>query len=196
MDWMHAVTRPGRGDRWVRWILVLAGLLGVAAGIIVLAEPAIGLATLAVVTGIFLVLDGIVATAASLFEHAEGRHLGVLAAVISVLIGVILIRHPISGVLAIGFLLGLWLIAAGVIRLAAMVGEGHVRGWWILVAIIEIAAGVVIVSSPRIAISTLALLVGISFIVRGVALATVGWLIVESSGESGAPASGGSVAAT
>jgi uncharacterized membrane protein HdeD (DUF308 family) len=195
MDWMEAAAQSGRGERLVRWILVVGGLLGVAAGIVVLAEPANSLATLAVVTGIFLVLDGITAMAASLFEHVERRHLGVLAAVISVLIGVILIRHPIHGVVAIGFLLGLWLIAAGVVRLASMVGEGHIRGWWLLVAVIEVAAGVVIVSSPRIAVSTLALLVGISFIVRGATMAAVGWLMVESSDE-GAPASGGPVAAT
>lgn len=195
MDWMQAGAQRGRGERLVRWILVAGGLLGVAAGIVVLAEPANSLATLAVVTGIFLVLDGITAMAASLFEHVERRHLGVLAAVISVLIGVILIRHPIHGVLAIGFLLGLWLIAAGVVRFASMLGEGHIRGWWLLVAVIELAAGVVIVSSPRIAVSTLALLVGISFIVRGATMAAVGWLMVESSDE-GAPASGGPVAAT
>lgn len=195
MNWMDAATNRRRGERLVRWILVVAGLLGVAAGIIVLAEPANALATLAVVTGIFLIFDGIFATAASLFEHVEGRHLGVLAAVISVIIGVILIRHPVHGVLAIGFLLGLWLIAAGVVRLAALAVEGHLRGWWTLVAIIEIAAGIIIVSSPRIAVSTLALLVGISFIVRGGAMAAVGWLMVESE-ESGAQASGGRVAAT
>jgi uncharacterized membrane protein HdeD (DUF308 family) len=195
MDWMQTAAQPGRGDRWARWILIAGGLLGVAAGIVVLVEPANSLATLAVVTGIFLVLDGITAMAASLFEHLEGRHLVVLAAVISVLIGVILIRHPIPGILAVGFLLGLWLIAAGVVRLAAMISEGHIRGWWLLLAVIEVAAGVVIVSSPRIAVSTLALLVGISFIVRGAAMASVGWLIVESPDE-GAPASGGPVAAT
>jgi uncharacterized membrane protein HdeD (DUF308 family) len=194
MNWMQAANR-GRRERLARWILVVAGLLGVAAGIIVLAEPANALATLAVVTGIFLIFDGIFATAASLFEHVEGRHLGVLAAIISVLIGVILIRHPIHGVLAIGFLLGLWLIAAGVVRLAALAVEGHLRGWWTLVAIIEIAAGIVIVSSPRIAVSTLALLVGISLIVRGGVMAAVGWLMVETE-ESGAPAPGGHVAAT
>lgn len=195
MNRMHAATNRGRGERLVRWILVVAGLIGVAAGIIVLAEPANALATLAVVTGIFLIFDGVFATAASLFEHVEGRHLGVLAGVISVLIGVILIRHPVHGVLAIGFLLGLWLIAAGVVRLAALAVEGQLRGWWTLVAIVEIAAGIVIISSPRIAVSTLALLVGISFIVRGAAMAAVGWLMVESE-ESGAPASGGRVAAT
>src|SRR5690348_4198897 len=98
MDWMQAAAQRGRGERLVRWILVVGGLLDVAAGIVVLAEPANSLATLAVVTGIFLVLDGITAMAASFFEHVERRHLGVLAAVISVLIGVILIRHPIHGV--------------------------------------------------------------------------------------------------
>jgi uncharacterized membrane protein HdeD (DUF308 family) len=199
MDWTQTAAEPGRGDRWVRltrWTLVLAGLLGVAAGIIVLAEPAISLVTLAVITGIFLVVDGITGAVVSLLEHVEGRYLGVLAAVISVLIGVVLIRHPIHGVLAIGFLLGLWLIAAGIVRVASLVGQRQVRGWWMLVAIIECVAGIVIVASPRIAVTTLALLVGIAFIVRGVALATAGWLMVEPSSESEVPAAGGPVAAT
>ena len=195
MHWSHAAGISG--TRWVRWLLVLAGVMGIAAGVIVLAEPAISLVTLAVVTGIFCVADGIVAAVAALLGDTDARFLSVLAAIVGILIGVILIRHPIAGIVALTVLLGLWLIAAGVIRLAWIVGGRLTRAWWwVLVAIIEIAAGIVIISSPRIAVTTLALLVGISFIVRGFALAAAGWLMIEPETESETPRTGGPVAAT
>jgi uncharacterized membrane protein HdeD (DUF308 family) len=195
MHWSHAAGISG--TRWVRWLLVLAGVMGIAAGVIVLAEPAISLVTLAVVTGIFCVADGIVAAVAALLGDTDARFLSVFAAIVGILIGVILIRHPIAGIVALAVLLGLWLIAAGVIRLAWIVGGRLTRAWWwVLVTIIEIAAGIVIISSPRIAVTTLALLVGISFIVRGFALAAAGWLMIEPETESETPRAGGPVAAT
>lgn len=52
---------------------------------------------------------------------------------------------------AVPLLLGLWLIVAGI-------------------------AGIVLVASPGIGVATLAVLVGIGFIVRGLALIGIGWL--------------------
>lgn len=195
MEWSHLAGRSG--TRWVRWLLVIAGLLGIAAGIIVLAEPANSLLTLTVVVGIFCVVDGIVAVAASLIGEADARLLSAFAGIVGLLIGVVLIRHPIAGIVAVSVLVGLWLIAAGVIRLAWIVGARLRHGWWwVLVSLIEIAAGIVILSSPRIAVTTLALLVGISFIVRGFALAAAGWLLIEPEANSETPRAGGPVAAT
>jgi len=103
--------------------------------------------------------------------------------VVSFVVGVVLIRHPIRGVVAIAMLLGLWLIVAGAVRLAWAMGESHRRGWRALLAVIEIAAGIVIVSSPAIGVATLALLVGISFIVRGVAVMGIAWFIGDPAGD-------------
>ena len=52
------VVPEGRG------IMILLGLLGVAAGAIILAQPAIGLATLVVISGIGLIVQGGLETAA------------------------------------------------------------------------------------------------------------------------------------
>jgi uncharacterized membrane protein HdeD (DUF308 family) len=46
--------------RWARWIFVVVGFLCMVTGVIVLADPKNSLATIAVVIGIFLVIDGIV----------------------------------------------------------------------------------------------------------------------------------------
>jgi uncharacterized membrane protein HdeD (DUF308 family) len=49
-------------DPGTEWLLVLAGLLTATAAVIVLANPSIGLATLAVIAGVFLLIDGIIET--------------------------------------------------------------------------------------------------------------------------------------
>jgi uncharacterized membrane protein HdeD (DUF308 family) len=89
---------------------------------------------------------------------------------------VLLIRHPISGVLAAALLIGIWLIAGGVVRVVHAFDGEHVV-WGVIVGLIEAVAGVVLVSSPAISFSTLALLVGISFIVYGVGEFALGWML-------------------
>lgn len=193
MDPRQTVDQQPGVVRWIRWTFVIVGLIGVGVGIFVLAEPHNGLASLAVITGVFLLIDGILTTISSLLSGGEGRFVSVVAGVVALVVGVLLIRHPVNSVVAVGLLLGIWLIAAGAVRLVEAFGERRGLGWWVLVAVIEIVAGIVIISSPHIAVATLALLVGISFILRGGALAAAGWLMVEPDAES-EPA-GGTVAA-
>jgi len=158
------------------WLFMIVGLLSVAAGVIVLAKPSNSLATLAVVAGIFVLVDGIFDLAASFSRETANRGLAAIIGVLDIVIGVLLIRHPIGGVLAIALLIGIWLIAMGIVRMVAAFESDH-RAWNLVVALIELAAGIVIVSSPPIGFATLALLVGISFIANGVGTFALGWVM-------------------
>jgi uncharacterized membrane protein HdeD (DUF308 family) len=160
---------------WGWWLLVLTGVLSIAAGVIVLGKPGDSLATLAVISGIFLLVDGIFELAVSLMRTTANRGLTALLGVLTVIVGVMLIRHPIAGVAAIALLIGIWLISIGVVRFVAAFGEENRRGWQIAAAVIEVIAGIVIVSSPDIGFATLALLTGIAFIVNGIGLIALGW---------------------
>jgi uncharacterized membrane protein HdeD (DUF308 family) len=156
------------------WLPVAIGVLSVIAGVIVLAKPSDSLTTIAVVVGIFIVVDGIVEICASLFGGTENRGLVAVIGVLNLIIGVLLIRHPVGGVTFVAVLLGLWLIALGAMRLIQSFEiDGH-RVWRIVVALLEIIAGVVIIASPHIRFATLALIVGISFIVNGVGMFMLG----------------------
>lgn len=172
---------PGR---WARWVILIVGLLNLAAGIVVLAEPAISLVTLAVVAGILLVVDGIIETLAPLFGEPGARGFTVLIGVVSVVAGVLLIRHPALGVVLVALMFGLWLIAAGAIRLAWTLGEHPLAPGRLLLAALECIAGIVIVANPGIGVATLALFVGIALILRGVLLCGSIWLL-RASGPSG-----------
>jgi uncharacterized membrane protein HdeD (DUF308 family) len=166
-----------RALTWGWWLLLLVGALSIAAGVIVLFKPGDSLATLAVISGIFLLADGVVEIAAALLRGTPNRGLTALLGVLTVVVGVLLIRHPIAGVAAVALLIGIWLITIGVVRFVDAFGQEDHRGWQIVAAVLEMLGGIVIVSSPGIGFATLALLTGIAFIVNGAGLMALGWSV-------------------
>lgn len=157
------------------WLVAVMGVLSVVAGIVVLAKPGDSLATLAVIAGIFILVDGLAELVAALATRTEGRGLVAVLGVLSVVVGLLLIRHPIHGVTAVALLLGLWLVAAGVVRLIGAFEEPEHRGRRIASALVLGVAGVVIVASPHIGYATLALVAGLGFIAYGLSLLVLGW---------------------
>ena len=155
------------------WMAALVGLLSIVAGVIVVVKPSNSLATLAVITGVFILIDGIVAIV-SAFGPGENAGVVAILGVVSVIVGILLIRHPISGVTAVALLLGIWLIAAAVVRVVVAFEVGEHRLRRLLVAAILAIAGIVIVSDPHIGYTTLALIVGIGFIAYGVTMMVLG----------------------
>jgi uncharacterized membrane protein HdeD (DUF308 family) len=164
-----------REATWGWWLALLIGLVSIIAGIIVIAKPSNSLATLAVIFGVFILIDGIVELFAALAEHTPNRGMLAVIGVISVIAGVLLIRHPLGGVRAVALLVGIWLIAAGVVRFVAAFEAPENRIWRIGVALVLAIFGVVIVSSPHIGYSTLALITGIGFICYGIGMSSLGW---------------------
>jgi uncharacterized membrane protein HdeD (DUF308 family) len=173
---------------WGWWLLLLVGVLSMIAGVIILLKPSDSLATLAVIAGIFLLLDGILELVSSFMRSTQNRGLVALFGVLSAIVGVLLIRHPIGGVAAVALLIGIWLIAVGVIRFATAFEEYAHRGWHALVGIVELIAGIAIIANPNIGFATLAILVGIGFILNGIGMAALGWGMRESRQEAQAQA--------
>ncbi len=159
------------------WVLTLLALLSVAVGVVVLANPSISLATLAVLSGIYLLVTGLCELGLSLTNRHENRALIAVFGVTTTIAGVLLIRHPTHAVTVIAILVGLWLLVSGLVRLVRVFGEPGPRLWVALWAVLELLAGIVIVSTPRIGVATLALILGISLIARGVAIGVVAWTV-------------------
>jgi uncharacterized membrane protein HdeD (DUF308 family) len=171
------------------WLLLLVGLLSIVAGVIILFKPSESLATLAVIIGILLLVDGILELVDSFFRETPNRGMVALFGVITAVIGVLLIRHPVGGVTFVAVLIALWFIAVGVIRFATAFDEPRHRAWYALLGLVEMVAGVVIVANPNIGYATLAILVGIAFILNGFATAMLGWAMheVREDGKRAAP---------
>jgi uncharacterized membrane protein HdeD (DUF308 family) len=164
-----------REATWGWWLALLIGVVSIIAGIIVIAKPSNSLSTLAVIFGIFILVDGILELAGALTGGKESRGLLAVLGVISVIAGVLLIRHPLGGVRAVALLVGIWLIAAGMVRFIAAFETPEDRLWRIGAALVLGIFGVIIVGSPHIGYATLAVITGIGFICYGLGMMLVGW---------------------
>ena len=183
----QVTTNEVRGTTGGWWLLLLIGVLSIAVGVTFLFKPDNSLATLAVIAGIFLLVDGLLELAASLMHATQSRGMVALVGVLSAIVGVLLIRHPIGGITAIALLIGIWLIAVGVVRVVAAFELDERRGWSILAGVVELIAGIVIVVDPNIGYTTLALLAGIAFIVNGLGMFGLGWNMHTLRRETAAP---------
>jgi len=163
--------------KWVQWVLPIVGVLSIAAGVVILAKPADSLVTLAVIAGIFVLVDGVLELAASLSRGSENRGFVAVLGLLSLIVGVLLIRHPVGGVTAVAVLLAIWLMAIGVLRFIAAFDGGSHALWRASLGVLEVVAGIVIISVPNIGYATLAVIAGISFIANGAGLMVLGWAI-------------------
>lgn len=120
------------GER--RWMLILEGLVGIAAGIVTFIWPgAASLAILtiiaawAIVTGIFEVIAAI-----RLREEIEGEWLMLFSGLLSVLFGIALAIWPAAGLVAVTWMIGAYAIIFGILlivlgfRLRNWSGKGMV----------------------------------------------------------------------
>lgn len=150
------------------WLIAFLGLVSLVAGCILVAQPSHSLVTLAVVLGIFLLLDGVVELISSLAGAEGNRALAAIIGVLGIVVGIILIRHPTHAVSAIGLVIGIWLVAAGVIRLIRAVVTRERVLLRLAISVLEILVGIAVVSDPHIGYATLAVLVGIWLILNGI----------------------------
>jgi uncharacterized membrane protein HdeD (DUF308 family) len=120
-------------------------------------------------------VDGIVELGMSLSQRTANRGLVALVGMLNLIVGVVLIRHPIGGVTVVALFLGIWLIALGMVRVVVAFESPEHRVWRLFLAGVEALAGIVIVSDPNIGFATLALFIGLAFIVNGCGMLLLGW---------------------
>lgn len=109
------------GERGRRWLYVLAGLLGIAAGVIALLWPQLTALTLVVLAGAWAIVTGVleIAAAVRLRRELTGEWVIALLGIISVIAGVIILLRPDVGAVALATVLGVYAIIAGAVLLVA-----------------------------------------------------------------------------
>jgi uncharacterized membrane protein HdeD (DUF308 family) len=146
--------------------LLFAGAIDVITGLVALVWPGVTVLALALVLGLLLLLAGT-------FSIASGARTGsawlIGLGTISVLAAVICLIHPGAGLFAILLGCAIWFLMLGIADLGIAFGGGDGRLYFGLLGTLSVVAGVVMLSSPGVAITTVALIVGFAFLVRGAA---------------------------
>jgi uncharacterized membrane protein HdeD (DUF308 family) len=159
------------------WLLVLFGIVAIAVGVFFVASPHETLSTFTVIAGIFLLVDGVLAILASIFGRGEGRGVLALVGALSVIAGLVLIKKPFVALAVFILIFGIWLVVEGVVRFASALGTPEGRAGNIVIALIDIVAGIVILSWPSLGLATLAVIIGIVLILRGILFIATGWML-------------------
>jgi uncharacterized membrane protein HdeD (DUF308 family) len=148
---------------------LVLGVVTLILGVIVTVHPTTSLNIIAVLIGIILVLSGIFHLV-RVFDTEEPHRIWLgIAGLLFIVAGVILIRHLSMTRAIIGLFVGITWIVQGVVALVAGLAGGsrEGRGWWIVFGVISLIAGIVVAASPLSSLTTLAVLVGIWFIIMG-----------------------------
>ena len=157
------------------WLPVLFGVVTFGVGVFFVLSPHETLSTFTVIAGIFLLIDGLLALFGSVFGKGEGRGLLALIGVLSAIAGLVLIKKPFDTLVVFTLIVGVWFVVAGVVRFVAALASPEGRGGAIVTAILDVIAGIVILSWPDLGLSTLAVIIGIVLIARGALFIVAGW---------------------
>ena len=108
----------GENKRW--WVLLLEGILGVAAGVVAFVIPGITALVLLLLIAAWAIVTGVfeIAAAIQLRKYITGEWMLALAGVASIIFGILLCLNPSAGALAVVWLIGAYAIVFGVLLIA------------------------------------------------------------------------------
>lgn len=151
---------------------LISGILSLGLGVAMVAWPQISVLAAAIVFGAYLLITGVaqVVFAFSLHVSAGSRVLLFISGAASLILAVLAFRHFGNAVLLLAIWIGVGFIFRGVATTVSAISDPNLpgRGWQIFIGIISLLAGIVVMASPFDSILTLALVVGVWFIVIGV----------------------------
>jgi uncharacterized membrane protein HdeD (DUF308 family) len=166
------------GRSW-GWVLFF-GVVTLALGIVVAFRPEGSIYFFAFVIGIWLFVAGlfrIVVAIADDDDTAGTRWLMAILGVLSVIIGILFLRHTDETLTSLAFLIGLFWVVGGIIEFFSAYSDRSVEARWfrVVMGILAFGAGVVTLVWPSITLVVLAVVIGVWLAMYGIleiALAT------------------------
>jgi uncharacterized membrane protein HdeD (DUF308 family) len=158
---------------------MIIGAITLVLGLIVSFHPGGSLNVVAVLIGVLAIVSGIFHLL-RIFGPGESHRIWLgITGLLFIVIGVVLIRHLHLTLAVIGLFVGITWIVQGVTALIGGIGGGtrEGRGWWIAFGALSLIAGIVVVSTPVNSLTVLTVLLGVWFIVMGLAEVIGGFML-------------------
>jgi uncharacterized membrane protein HdeD (DUF308 family) len=154
------------GRAW--WLLAIFAVITFVFGVILTFKPSSSVHTIAVLIGIWLFILGIVRLIQAI--GASGERVGlVVVGLLSILIGLILLRHTTTTIDVLGFVVGVFWTIGGVAQLFSAFGDRDGVNWWsALLGLISTVVGILCLVYPSLSLSIICVIVGLGLILYGV----------------------------
>jgi uncharacterized membrane protein HdeD (DUF308 family) len=159
------------GKSW-GWVLVF-GVVTLGIGVVVTLHPKNTIYAFAIVLGIWLFVAGLFRIVAAIADNEDNggtRWLMAVFGLVSVIIGILFLRHTNETVKTLAFLIGLFWVVGGIIEFFTAYSDygSPTRVWRIVMGVLAFAAGVVTLVVPSLTVTTLAVIMGIWLILYGI----------------------------
>jgi membrane protein HdeD len=156
------------------FLLLIAGLIAVAGGVLALFNPlAATITATTIVAWLFLLMGALQIIAAFRDTSAGSRAWTALLGVLALVIGGWILSNPVAGTLALTWTIGLLFLIEGGVKLAlAFAGRGTSYFWIVLLsgAVSVLLGGMILASFPQSALTIPGILLAIDLISTGVSI--------------------------
>lgn len=170
---------------WVKWLIL--GILSVAFGFFVLANPVAASVAVTTVAGVMFLLSGGFQIWAGLSEEGTmGKLIGIGLGVLMILLGASLLFHPLQGVISLSMLVAILFGASGISRLITAFQMRETPFFWLMLlsgAVSVLLAGYIFANFAAMALSLLGILLGIELLINGTSLIVMAFFLRTAKGE-------------
>jgi uncharacterized membrane protein HdeD (DUF308 family) len=172
VDEATGVVKPILGQQLWKWTLA-AGLLTIVLGAIVLVWPGPTILVTSTLFGVYLLSTGFIGLFMSFTVSVSAgmRVLLFISGALSVVLSILSFRHFGDGyaILLLSLWIGIAFIFQGVAASAAAMSESNLpgRGWYIVLGLVSVIAGLVVLVWPIDSIVVLVLVAGVWLVVLG-----------------------------
>ena len=159
------------GRSWA-WVLFF-GIVTLVLGVLVALRPESSIYFFAFVLGIWLFVSGVFRVVVAIADDDDTggmRWLVAILGVLSVIIGILFLRHTDETLTSLAFLIGLFWVVGGMIEFFTAYGDRTMdaRGFRSVMGLLAIAAGVVTLVWPGITLVVLAVVIGAWLAIYGI----------------------------
>lgn len=156
-------------------LFAFSGILMIICGVIALKNPAVTIHTISLMAGVLTLASGI-ATLIAYFKYLKalpGSGSYLFSGIIDILLGIIFLVDKIMAIGVISMIFAIWILIIGInfSSIAIKLRKIEKPIVWILIlifGILGILTGISLIVNPFKAILTVSMLVGITFLVRGI----------------------------
>ncbi|WP_055443452.1 HdeD family acid-resistance protein [Lacinutrix himadriensis] len=156
------------------WISLLLGILYIIAGVWVFQTPLASYVSLSIVFSVFIIVSGIsqIAFSVSSSNEMEGWGWHLAGGILDLIIGILLISHPLMTMAILPFYIGFWLLFQGfmAIGLSFQFKSADVPnwGWFLFLGILTLLFAFLLLANPIFAGLSIVYMTAMACITAGV----------------------------